>query len=87
VSWLFLELRAISRGGFNFREETILSAIKTRQAGFADCIDTHESSKRQLTRLRDLRINLLMPSHALPEEQRQTPILSLLRSFCNSDQF
>src|SRR6266853_1782214 len=40
----------------NFREETIQSTIKIRQAGFADCIDTHQSFKRQLTRLRDLRI-------------------------------
>jgi nucleoside-diphosphate-sugar epimerase len=40
----------------NFGEETILSTIKIRQAGFADCIDTHQSFSRQLTRLRDLRI-------------------------------
>src|ERR1700731_1313245 len=40
----------------NFREETILSTIKIRQPGFADCIDTHQSFRRQLTRLRDLRI-------------------------------
>jgi hypothetical protein len=40
----------------NFREETILSTIKIRQAGFADCIDTHQSFRRQLTRLRDMRI-------------------------------
>jgi nucleoside-diphosphate-sugar epimerase len=40
----------------NFREETILSTIKIRQAGFADCIDTHQSFKRQLTRLRNMRI-------------------------------
>jgi predicted dithiol-disulfide oxidoreductase (DUF899 family) len=39
-----------------FREETILSTIKIRKAGFADCIDTHQSFRRQLTRLRDLRI-------------------------------
>ena len=36
--------------------ETILSTIKIRQASFADCIDTHQSFRRQLTRLRDLRI-------------------------------
>ena len=29
----------------NFPEETILSTIKIRQAGFADCIDTHQSFK------------------------------------------
>jgi len=40
----------------NFREETILSTIKIRQAGFADCIDTHQSFRRQLIRLRDLRV-------------------------------
>src|SRR5258707_9348124 len=40
----------------NFREETILSTIKIRQAGFADCIDTHQSFRRQLTRLRGMRI-------------------------------
>jgi nucleoside-diphosphate-sugar epimerase len=40
----------------NFREETILSTIKIRQAGFMDCIDTHQSFRRQLTRLRNLRI-------------------------------
>jgi hypothetical protein len=27
-----------------------------RQAGFADCIDTHQSFRRQLTRLREMRI-------------------------------
>jgi hypothetical protein len=40
----------------NFGEETILSTIKIRKAGFADCIDTHESFRRQLTKLRELRI-------------------------------
>ena len=40
----------------NFGEETIQSTIKIRQAGFADCIDTHRSFRRQLTRLRELRI-------------------------------
>ena len=40
----------------NFGEETILSTIKIRKAGFADCIDTHESFKRQLTKLRKDRI-------------------------------
>jgi hypothetical protein len=40
----------------NFREKTILSTIKIRQAGFADCIDKHHSFRRQLTRLRELRI-------------------------------
>jgi hypothetical protein len=40
----------------NFGEETIQSTIKIRQAGFADCIDTHQSFRRQLTRLRELRI-------------------------------
>src|SRR5713101_2896940 len=40
----------------NFAEETLLSTIKIRQAGFADCIDTHQSLLRQLTRLREMRI-------------------------------
>jgi len=40
----------------NFGEETILSTIKIRKAGFADCIDTHESFRRQLTNLRELRV-------------------------------
>ena len=40
----------------NFGEETILSAIKIRKAGFTDWIDTHESFRRQLTKLRELRI-------------------------------
>ena len=31
-------------------------APKIRKAGFADCIDTHESVRRQLTKLRELRI-------------------------------
>jgi hypothetical protein len=38
------------------RVERHLSTIKIRQAGFADCIDTHQSFRRQLTRLRDMRI-------------------------------
>jgi hypothetical protein len=41
---------------FNFREETILSTIKIRQAGIADCVDTHQSFRRQLTRVRNMRI-------------------------------
>jgi hypothetical protein len=40
----------------NFGEEVIQSTIKIRQAGFADCIDTHQSFSRQLSRLRDMRI-------------------------------
>ncbi len=40
----------------NFGEETILSTIKIRKAGFADCIDTHDSFRRQLTNLRKLRV-------------------------------
>jgi pimeloyl-ACP methyl ester carboxylesterase len=50
ANWAFVDWM------LNFREETILSTIKIRQAGFADCIDTHQSFRRQLTRLRDLRI-------------------------------
>ncbi|HXM63238.1 MAG TPA: hypothetical protein VN950_20425, partial [Terriglobales bacterium] len=50
ANWAFVDWM------LNFREETILSTIKIRQAGFADYIDTHQSFRRQLTRLRDLRI-------------------------------
>jgi nucleoside-diphosphate-sugar epimerase len=50
ANWAFVDWM------LNFREETIQSTIKIRQAGFADCIDTHQSFKRQLTGLRDLRI-------------------------------
>jgi hypothetical protein len=50
ANWAFVDWM------LNFGEETILSTIKIRQAGFADCIDTHQSFRRQLTRLRELRI-------------------------------
>jgi nucleoside-diphosphate-sugar epimerase len=50
ANWAFVDWM------LNFREETILSTIKIRQAGFADCIDTHQSFRRQLTRLRGMRI-------------------------------
>src|ERR1700682_155214 len=50
ANWAFVDWM------LNFREETILSTIKIRQAGFADFIHTHQSFRRQLTRLRDLRI-------------------------------
>jgi hypothetical protein len=50
ATWAFVDWM------LNFREEPILSTIKIRQAGFEDCIDTHQSFRRQLTRLRDLRI-------------------------------
>jgi hypothetical protein len=50
ANWAFVDWM------LNFGEETILSTIKICQAGFGDCIDTHQSFKGQLTRLRDLRI-------------------------------
>jgi len=50
ANWAFVDWM------LNFREETIQSTIKIRRAGFADCIDTHQSFKRQLTRLRDMRV-------------------------------
>ena len=50
ASWPFVDYM------LNFAEETVLSTIKIRQAGFADCIDTHQSFRRQLTRLREMRI-------------------------------
>jgi hypothetical protein len=49
ANWPFIDFM------LNLGEETILSTIKIRQAGFADCIDTHETFRRQLGRLRDLR--------------------------------
>ena len=50
ANWAFVDWM------LNFREETIQSTVKIPQAGFADCIDTHQSFRRQLTRLRDMRI-------------------------------
>ena len=50
ANWAFVDWM------LNFREETILSTIKIRQAGFADCIGTDQSFRRQLSRLRDLRV-------------------------------
>src|SRR5277367_6167125 len=50
ANWAFVDWM------LNFGEETIQSTIKIRQAGVADCIDTHQSFRRQLTRLRDMRI-------------------------------
>jgi hypothetical protein len=50
ANWPFIDFM------LNFGEETILSTIKIRQAGFADCIDTHESLRRQLGRLREMKI-------------------------------
>ncbi|HEV3342842.1 MAG TPA: SDR family oxidoreductase [Pirellulales bacterium] len=50
ANWQFVDYM------LNFAEETVLSTIKIRQAGFADCIDTHQSLRRQLTRLREMRI-------------------------------
>jgi hypothetical protein len=48
ANWAFVDWM------LNFREEAILSTIKIRQAGFADCIDTHQSFGRQRTRLHDV---------------------------------
>ena len=50
ANWPFVDFM------LNFGEETILSTIKIRQAGFADCIDTHECFRRQLGRLREMKI-------------------------------
>jgi hypothetical protein len=50
ANWAFVDWM------LNFGEETIQSTIKIRQAGFADCIDTHQSFRRQLTGLRGLRV-------------------------------
>jgi nucleoside-diphosphate-sugar epimerase len=50
ANWAFVDWM------LNFGEETILSTIKIRHAGFGDSIDTHVSFKRQLTRLREVQI-------------------------------
>jgi hypothetical protein len=50
ANWAFVDWM------LNFGEETILSTIKIRHAGFGDSIDTHASFRRQLTRLRQMRI-------------------------------
>jgi NADH:flavin oxidoreductase / NADH oxidase family len=50
ANWAFMD-RVV-----DFRDETALRTIKIPQAGFACSIDTHQSLRRQLTRLRDLRI-------------------------------
>jgi nucleoside-diphosphate-sugar epimerase len=50
ANWAFVDWM------LNFRDEVIQSTIKIRQAGFANCIDTHVSFRRQLTRLREMKI-------------------------------
>jgi hypothetical protein len=50
ANWAFVDWM------LNFGEETIQSTIKIRHAGFGDSIDTHVSFRRQLTRLREMRI-------------------------------
>jgi hypothetical protein len=50
ANWAFVDWM------LKFGEETILSTIKIRHAGFGDSIDTHVSFRRQLTRLREMRI-------------------------------
>jgi nucleoside-diphosphate-sugar epimerase len=41
---------------FNIPFDLVQSTIKIRKAGFADCVDTHDSVKAQLTRLRQMRL-------------------------------
>ena len=57
ANWAFVDWM------LNFRDETIQSAIKIRQAGFADCIDTHQTFSQQRTRPRSARhpLALLQP--------------------------
>ena len=50
ASWPFLD--AI----FNIPFDMVQSTIKVRQAGFGDCIDTHQSFLRHLARLRSARL-------------------------------
>src|SRR6202795_376873 len=50
ANWAFVDYM------LNFADETILSTIKIRQAGFTDCIDTHVSFRRQLGKLRKMQL-------------------------------
>lgn len=50
ASWPFLD------GVLNIPFDMVQSTIKIRQAGFGDCVDTHESFLRQLARLRSARL-------------------------------
>ena len=38
------------------RRPTLVSTIKARQAGFADCVDTEDMFRRSIARLQDQRI-------------------------------
>ncbi|MEA9997306.1 SDR family oxidoreductase [Pseudomonas sp. 10B1] len=50
AAWPFLD------AVLNIRYDMVQSTIKIRQAGFHDCIDSHESLKLQVARLREARI-------------------------------
>ena len=50
ANWSFLD------AVLDYAGDVVLSTIKIRQAGFAECIDTHESFKLQLQRLRSMRL-------------------------------
>lgn len=50
AAWPFLD------GWLNLGYDMVQSTIKIRQAGFHGCIDTHQSIREQLQRLRELRL-------------------------------
>ncbi|KAA0121927.1 SDR family oxidoreductase [Methylobacterium sp. P1-11] len=50
ANWAFLDYM------LNFSDDTTLSTIKIRHAGFGESLDTHDSFLRQLTRLREMRL-------------------------------
>ncbi|GLV79189.1 SDR family oxidoreductase [Streptomyces hygroscopicus] len=50
AAWPFVD------GWFSMEADMVQSTIKIRQAGFADCLDTHESFIGNLARLRELSI-------------------------------
>lgn len=50
AAWDFLD------ACLNWEQDVVLSTVKIRQAGFAEAIDTHESLKLQLQRLRDMKL-------------------------------
>lgn len=50
ASWPFID------GWFGTGDDMVQSTIKIRQAGFGDCVDSHESFLGHLQHLRDLAI-------------------------------
>ena len=50
AAWDFLD------ACLNWEQDVVLSTIKIRQAGFAEAVDTHDSLRRQLERLRAMKL-------------------------------